>query len=82
MRKRKGRERARDKLLAKNGYQFKVTRCPYFFRIRKKRENTLNKCLNTRLYSTEITHAILLEKTRTTFNNRVPLLHVKFKHLY
>ncbi|KAB2074187.1 hypothetical protein ES319_A07G136400v1 [Gossypium barbadense] len=50
------------------------TRCPYFFRVRRGKENALNQCSSTRRYGAEVTYTILLEKTRTTFKKRVPVL--------
>ncbi|PPD90980.1 hypothetical protein GOBAR_DD12098 [Gossypium barbadense] len=43
-------------------------RCPYFFKVRRGRENALSQCSSTKCYGVEVTHAILLEKAQTTFN--------------
>ncbi|KAK8587728.1 hypothetical protein V6N12_022209 [Hibiscus sabdariffa] len=41
--------------------------------VRRGRENTPSQCSSTRHYGAEVTHTILPEKARTTFNKRIPV---------
>ncbi|MBA0613620.1 hypothetical protein Godav_014015 [Gossypium davidsonii] len=47
--------------------------CPYFFRVRRGRENASSQCSSTRCYGAEVTHTILLGKVQTTFKKWVPI---------
>ncbi|MBA0854821.1 hypothetical protein Goshw_005571 [Gossypium schwendimanii] len=57
----------------KDGYRFKDTICPYFFKVRRGRENSSSQCSSIRCYGVEVTLVILLEKVQTIFNKRVPI---------
>ncbi|KAF3685134.1 ORF82c [Capsicum annuum] len=58
----------------KDSYRFKDVRCPCpFFRVRSGRENASSQCSNTRLYGTEVNHAIVPGKARTNLRKRVPI---------
>ncbi|MBA0628518.1 hypothetical protein Godav_023236 [Gossypium davidsonii] len=46
---------------------------PYFFRVRRGRENATIQCSSTKRFGAEVTHAILLGKAQTTFNKKVPI---------